>query len=88
MVLRSISQVFRNGTYLYFDELSCYGHEERAFREFVEQTGLRFVLRGETENLLHVFFQCVDDKDANEGQPLCTPRSIPRGSRESTGSVS
>ncbi|MFQ5790319.1 MAG: TylF/MycF/NovP-related O-methyltransferase [Acidobacteriota bacterium] len=57
--LMALRHIFVKGTYLYFDEFSSSGHEERAFREFVDQTGLRFTLRGGTPNLLHVLFQCT-----------------------------
>jgi len=59
-VLRSLRSLIRPGTYLYFDEFSSFGHEERAFREFVEETGMKFKLRGGTRGLLHVLFQCID----------------------------
>jgi hypothetical protein len=59
-VLRKLRALMRPGTYLYFDEFSSLGHEERAFREFVEESGMRFKLRGATRNLLHVLYQCVD----------------------------
>jgi hypothetical protein len=59
-VLRKLRYLFRAGTFLYFDEFSSYGHEERAFREFVEESRMTFRLRGGTRNLLHVLFQCVE----------------------------
>jgi len=58
-VLRRLRSLFRAGTYLYFDEFAAYGHEERAFRDFVEETGITFRLRGGTRGLEHVLFQCV-----------------------------
>ena len=58
-VLRSLRPLFRVGTYLYFDEFAAYGHEERAFREFVEETGITFRLLGGTRGLEYVLFQCV-----------------------------
>jgi Macrocin-O-methyltransferase (TylF) len=61
VVLRAIGSHLRRGAFLYFDEFSSYGHEERAFREFVEHTGMTFRLRGATANLLHVLFQCTSD---------------------------
>jgi hypothetical protein len=57
-VLKRLGHLIRPGTYLYFDEFSSLGHEERAFREFVDETGLKFSLRGGTRNLIHVLFQC------------------------------
>ena len=59
LVLRALRDLFTAGTYLYFDEFASFGHEERAFREFVDETGLRFTFRGGTPDLLHVLFQCA-----------------------------
>jgi hypothetical protein len=59
LALRALKDLFTTGTYLYFDEFSIFGHEERAFREFVDETGLRFTLRGTTPGLRAVMFQCV-----------------------------
>lgn len=59
-VLRKLEHLIQPGTYLYFDEFSSHGHEERAFREFVEETGKQFRLRGSTEGGVHVLFQCID----------------------------
>ena len=59
LALRTLRDVFTTGTYLYFDEFCSLGHEERAFREFVDETGLRFALRGSTRDLTHVLFQCT-----------------------------
>src|SRR5206468_1901540 len=58
-VLRSLKELIRPGTYLYFDEFGTFGHEERAFREFVEETKLGFRLRGGTKGLNQLLFQCV-----------------------------
>jgi hypothetical protein len=57
--LRAVAKLVRPGTYLYFDEFSSYGHEERAFREFAEESGHNFICRGATANLLHVLFQVM-----------------------------
>ena len=59
LALRALKGVFTTGTYLYFDEFCSLGHEERAFREFVDETGLQFALRGSTPDLMHVLFQCT-----------------------------
>ena len=59
LALRALKDVFTTGTYLYFDEFCSLGHEERAFREFVDETGLQFALRGSTPDLTHVLFQCT-----------------------------
>jgi len=63
-VLRKLKSLIRIGTYLYFDEFVSLGHEERAFRELVEETGARFKVIGNTRDLVHVMFQCV-----GTGQP-------------------
>jgi hypothetical protein len=59
LVLRSLKQLFRPGTYLYFDEFGTFGHEEKAFREFVEETGTTFRLRAGTRGLNQLVFQCI-----------------------------
>jgi O-methyltransferase len=58
-VLRTLKHLVKPGTYLYFDEFSSYGDEERAFREFVEENGLSFRLRAGTQALTYVLFQCI-----------------------------
>ena len=57
-VLRILTPLFRPGTYLFFDEFSCLGHEERAFREFVLETGFRFTLLAGTRGLGHIALKC------------------------------
>jgi hypothetical protein len=58
-VMRKLRHLIRAGTYVYFDEFVSFGHEERAFREFVEETGTRFKVRGNTRSLDHVMLQCA-----------------------------
>jgi len=58
-VMRKLRQLMRAGTYLYFDEFVSFGHEERAFREFVEETGTQFRVRGNTRSFDHVMLQCA-----------------------------
>lgn len=41
-VLRHLEKAMAIGTWLYFDEFADRHHEFRAFREFVEETGMRF----------------------------------------------
>lgn len=45
------------GTYIYFDEFNHRLHELRAFKEFVERTGMKYSLLGATRCLDHVLFQ-------------------------------
>jgi Macrocin-O-methyltransferase (TylF) len=45
------------GDWLYFDEFSCWQHEFRAFREFVEETGMRFEGVAESNNLWNIAFR-------------------------------
>ena len=59
LVLRTLQHLVRPGTYLYFDEFASYGHEERAFREFVQESGLQFKVRGAVPGLMNILFQCV-----------------------------
>lgn len=59
LALRTLKDVIEKGTYIYFDEFCSHGHEERAFREFVDETGLTFSFRGGTADLTHVLFQCT-----------------------------
>jgi hypothetical protein len=47
-VLRQLRSLMRPGTCIYFDEFFSLGHEERAFREFVLETGSRFDCIGAT----------------------------------------
>ena len=58
-VMRKLRHLMRAGTYVYFDEFVSFGHEERAFREFVDETGTRFKVRGNTRSLDHVMLQCA-----------------------------
>jgi len=47
------------GTWLYFDEFSSWRHEFRAFREFVEETGMRFKAVAQADALWNIAFQRV-----------------------------
>jgi hypothetical protein len=47
------------GTWLYFDEFSSWRHEFRAFREFVEETGMRFKAVTQADALWNIAFQRV-----------------------------
>jgi hypothetical protein len=58
-VLRSLRRWIQPGTYLYFDEFSDRANELKAFSEFLDESGLRFRLRGGHRTLTHVLFQCT-----------------------------
>ncbi len=58
-VLRHLRPHIRDGTFIYFDEMSFVEHEPRAFAEFMEETGLRFRLVRADKTLAFVAFQCV-----------------------------
>lgn len=63
-VLRTLKNLVREGTWLYFDEFSSLGNEERAFREFIAETGLRFRLEGVTAGLHQALFRCLGSREA------------------------
>lgn len=56
-VLDSLERKIVPGTYIYFDEFHHRLHELRAFKEFVERTGMKYSLLGATRCLDHVLFQ-------------------------------
>lgn len=47
------------GTYLYFDEFQFRQDELRAFTEFCSSSNRKFALRGATQLLVNVLFQCI-----------------------------
>ena len=59
LVLRQLRALIRAGTYLYFDEFFSLGHEERAFREFVEESGTKFRAVSTTRTDSAAVFQCI-----------------------------
>lgn len=58
-VLRHLRDRMPLGTWLYFDEFSNLQHEFRAFREFVEETGMRFEAVAESNALWNVALQRI-----------------------------
>jgi hypothetical protein len=58
-VLNRMSAYIVPGTYLYFDEFNDPQNELRAFMEFTSSSKRKFVLRGATNSLQNVLFQCV-----------------------------
>jgi hypothetical protein len=58
-VLEHFSSQIVPGAYMYFDEFSEPKHEFRAFMEFSASTSRKFAVRGVTEGLESVLFQCV-----------------------------
>lgn len=59
-VLRHVRKHMPVGTWLYFDEFSNAQHEFRAFREFVEETGMQFEVVAESNALWNVAFRRID----------------------------
>lgn len=58
-VLRHLRSYIKPGTFIYFDEMSRPEHEPRAFREFMEESELKFQLVAADESLNNAFFECV-----------------------------
>ncbi len=58
-VLQHLRELIVVGTWLYFDEFSSWQHEFRAFREFVEETGMRFETVAECDCLWNIAFRRV-----------------------------
>jgi O-methyltransferase len=58
-VLRYLRPYIRKGTFLYFDELHYTDHQQRAFDEFVAETGLKLRCCAADRCLAHVFFECL-----------------------------
>jgi Macrocin-O-methyltransferase (TylF) len=56
-VLRTLRDIIKPGTYIYFDEFSDMNHEFRAFDEFLSETGMKFSLVGEADAMQHVLFR-------------------------------
>lgn len=57
LVLRTLKDWIRPGTILVFDEFCDRLHEQRAFNEFLEETGMPFVFLGATRNLEQAAFE-------------------------------
>jgi hypothetical protein len=58
-VLEALGDRIEIGAWLYFDEFSDWQHEFRAFREFVQDTGMRFRAVAECDALYRIAFQRV-----------------------------
>jgi hypothetical protein len=59
VVLSKLQSAFRPGDFLYFDEFSSPLDEARAFRSFLERSGMKFSLFGATQGYLGVAFRCA-----------------------------
>lgn len=55
--LAAVAPSIRPGTFLYFDEFSDRLHEMRAFREFADSRGLRYIVVGATPQRSRVIFE-------------------------------
>ena len=58
-VLRYLRPHIKVGTYIFFDNMSRPEHEPRAFREFIEESGLTFKLVATEYALNRSFFECI-----------------------------
>jgi hypothetical protein len=57
--LRHFREIIVPGTWIYFDEFNSIGHEERAYRDFVGETGYIFKCHGHVNNFSQVMLQRV-----------------------------
>jgi O-methyltransferase len=58
-VLREMKPHIKEGTFVFFDEMSRPDHEPKAFDEFMRESGLRFKPICADRGLNRVFFECV-----------------------------
>jgi hypothetical protein len=58
-VLRCMRPLIRNGTFIYFDEINHPEHEQRAFEEFFQESGLAFRLVAADWSMAFSLFQCM-----------------------------
>lgn len=58
-VLNTLRPHIREGTYVYFDNMSRPEHEPRAFDEFMKESGLRFAGVAADLSLNRAFFRCL-----------------------------
>jgi len=58
-VLRHLRPYMKPGTFIYFDDMGRVEHEPKAFREFMEESGLRFKLIATDYSLNMSFFECL-----------------------------
>ena len=58
-VLHRLHPFIKPGTFIYFDDMSRPEHEPRAFKEFMQESGLRFRLVAADYSLNTAFFECV-----------------------------
>ena len=58
-VLKKLRPHVREGTFIYFDNMSRPEHEPRAFGEFMDESGLRFEVVCADQPLNCVFFRCL-----------------------------
>lgn len=58
-VLRYLRPHIRKGTFIYFDEINHPEHEQRAFEEFLQESGTSFRLVAADWSMAFSLFQCV-----------------------------
>jgi hypothetical protein len=57
-VLRTLRRWISKGTFIYFDEMSRPEHEPKAFKEFMDESGLTFLPICADQSLNRAFFEC------------------------------
>lgn len=57
--LRYLRDALAIGTYIYFDEFNSVNHEERACRDFINETGYKFRCLGHVNNFSQVMLQRI-----------------------------
>lgn len=59
LVLDHFRPWIKEGTFIYFDDMSRPDHEPRAFDELMQETGLRFEVVAAERSLNTAFFECI-----------------------------
>lgn len=59
LALRRLKPWIREGTFIYFDDMSRPDHEPRAFDEFMKETQLKFRPVAADQSLNRAFFECI-----------------------------
>jgi len=58
-VLNHFRPFIKPGTFIYFDEMNRPDHEPKAFKEFIQESGLSFQLVATDYSLRAAFFECI-----------------------------
>ena len=66
-VLKEVRPIIAVGTYIYFDELDDCAHEQLAFDEFLDDSGMEFELIGATSGFTNAMFQRANETARRPG---------------------